>query len=218
MATLKAKLREGKGKGVTRKLRAAGEVPAVAYGHGVEGRSLSVDRHELELLLSSINPENTIIDLRIEGSGSVQALIREVQHHPSRPIIFHVDFFQIKAGEKIHVEVPIHLHGSPIGVREGGGMLQEVLRELTVECLPKDIPAGIDIDIDQLKVGEVVHVSDVQVENATILNSPDLVICTVAIPSSGALPEDTAEPAESEPEVLRGRHDDDDASDKGAAE
>jgi len=212
MATLKARLREGTGKGVARKLRASGEIPAVAYGHGMEGRPLSVNAHELELLLSTINPENTIIELNVTGAKPSQALIREVQRHPSRPQILHVDFFQVRAGEKLHVEVPIRLHGVPVGVRDEGGVLQEVLRELTVECLPKDIPASIDIDIDQLGLGESIHVSDVTIENAEILNDAELVICSVNVPSTVVLSEAeetaAAEAAEGEPELIRERRDD----------
>src|SRR5690606_889754 len=174
------------GKSVTRKLRAAGEVPAVAYGHGVDNRTLSVNAHELNLLLATINAENTIIDLRVEGAGSAQVLIREVQRHPSRPIILHLDLFQVRAGEKLHVGVPILLHGTPVGVRESGGLLQEVLRELTVECLPSDIPQAIEIDVGHLELGQSIHVSDVQLENATILNDPELVICTVSTPTVAA--------------------------------
>ena len=195
MATLSARPRQGTGKSVTRKLRANGEVPAIAYGHGQEGRALTVNAHELQMLLGSINAENTIIELQIEGGQPVQALIREVQHHPSRPYIQHVDFFQVKAGEKLHVEVPIHLHGSPIGVREGGGVLQEVMREVSVACLPKDIPAGIDIDISELGLGESIHISDVKLPNVTILSDPNLVICIVAAPSAAALAAEAAEAA-----------------------
>ena len=205
MATLNARLRETSGKGAARKLRAAGEIPAVAYGHGQESRSLTINAHELELLLATINPDTTIIDLQVEGGKGAKALIREVQHHPSRPQILHVDFFQIRAGEKLHVDVPIRLHGSPIGVREEGGVLQEVLRELSVECLPENIPSSIDLDIDNLGLGDSIHVSDVTIENATILNEPELVICSVAIPSVVELPEPTAAEegvGEVEPELI----------------
>jgi large subunit ribosomal protein L25 len=218
MATLNARLREGKGKGVARKLRAAGQIPAVAYGHGLQGRSLSLDAHELELLLGTINPENTIIDLRIEGSKPAQALIREVQKHPSRPQILHVDFFQVKAGEKLHVDIPIRLHGTPVGVRDEGGILQEVLRELSVECLPEDIPAAIDIEIGELGLGDTVHVSDVTVEKVTILNDPDLVICSVSTPTVEALPEAAEAEAgvgEVEPELVRDREAGGASSEKG---
>jgi large subunit ribosomal protein L25 len=206
---LKARPREGSGKGVARKLRASGEVPAVAYGHGVESRSLSVSTHELELLLATINPENTLIELEVEGSGPASALIRQVQHHPSRPVILHVDFFQVRAGEKLQVAIPVILHGTPIGVSEQGGVLQEVLRELTVACLPKDIPTSIDVDIAALELGGVVHVSDVRVENAEILNDPELVICTISHPTVEEAPEEPeTEPGvggEVQPELIRDR-------------
>lgn len=209
MATLNAKLRKETGKGVARKLRSAGEIPAVAYGHGQEGRALTVDAHELELLLSTINPETTIIDLKVAGTRPAPVLIREVQRHPSRPVILHVDFFQVKAGETLHISVPIRLRGTPAGVREGGGLLQEVLRELSVECLPKNIPTGVELDIDHLQLGDSIHVSDVTIENATILNPPDLVICSVTTPQVEALPEDEeAEAAvgeEVEPELIGDR-------------
>ncbi|MEX2581779.1 MAG: 50S ribosomal protein L25 [Gemmatimonadota bacterium] len=213
MATLTARPREGTGKGVARKLRQAGEVPAIAYGHGQDARPLAVSAHELELLLGKINPENTIIELRVEGSKKpVQALIREVQHHPSRPYIMHVDFFQISAGEKLHVEIPIRLQGTPIGVRESGGVLQEVIREISVECLPKDIPTGVEINIDDLELGGTIHISDVSLPNVTILNDPELVICTVAVPSAVDLPEpeETEEGVggDVEPELVGDRRED----------
>lgn len=211
MATLNARIRTGTGKGVARKLRSAGAIPAVSYGHGQDSRSLSVNAHELELLLSTINAENTLIELNVDGSKPSMALIREIQHHPSRPVILHLDLFEVKAGEKLHVEVPIRLHGSPVGVRDSGGVLQEVLHELTVECLPKDIPAGIDINIDDLELGQSIHVSDVQLEKGTILNDGDLLICSIGMPSAQALPEDeVAEEGigEVEPELVGDRDSD----------
>lgn len=217
MATLNARLRTDRGKGVARKLRRAGEIPAVAYGHGQDSRSLTVNAHELKLLLASINPDNTIIELQVEGSKPAMALIREVQHHPSRPVILHLDLFQVRAGETLHVEVPIRLHGSPIGVRESGGVLQEVLRELSVECLPRNIPASVELDITDLALGDSIHVSDVSLSNATILNDGDLVICTVAVPAVVDLPDTvlTGEvAAEEEPELIRERKEGEEASEK----
>ena len=185
-----------------RKLRSQGLVPAVLYGHGDETRTLTLRAQELEKLLSSISVENTIIDLNIEGARATQTLIREVQHHPARKAVLHVDFLQI------HLEVPIRLHGSPIGVRDEGGILQEVLRELHVECLPKDIPEAIDLDIENLGVGDVIHVRDVAAPNVKILNDPDIVLVTVVAPTVAALPEgeeEAAAAAEGEPEVISRR-------------
>lgn len=206
---LTAQPRDGRGKAQARKLRREGRVPAVIYGHGDETHTLSLSAQELEKLLSSISVENTIIDLAVEGTATTPALIREVQYHPARKLVLHVDFLQIHAGEKIHLEVPIRLHGTPIGVRDNGGILQEVLRELHVECLPRDIPEAIDLDIDSLDVGDVIHVSDVSAPGVKILNDPDIVLVTVVAPTVAGLAEgaeeEGAEAGAAEPEVIRRR-------------
>jgi large subunit ribosomal protein L25 len=218
---LNAQLRTETGKGAARTIRREGRVPAIVYGHGEENRSLTVDALELEKLISSISVENTLIDLKIEGvRKATPALIREIQFHPLRPQVLHLDLYQVHAGEKIHLEVPIRLHGSPIGVREDGGVLQEILRDIHVECLPSDIPEAVDIDISELRIGDAVHVSDVTLENSKILNDPDLVICVVAGPTVVELPE-TPETEEGEgdvePELIRDKAADADvaASDQG---
>lgn len=207
--SLTAQPREERGKNAMRRLRSQGLVPAVLYGHGDETQTLAIRAQELDKLLATISVENTIIDLDIEGSKSTQTLIREVQHHPARKVVLHVDFLQIHAGEKIHLEVPVRLHGSPIGVRDNGGILQEVLRELHVECLPRDIPEAIDVEIGDLDVGDVVHVSDITVPNVKILNDPDIVLVTIVAPTVAALPEDeeaeALEAGEGEPEVIGAR-------------
>lgn len=207
--TLNVQPRTERGKNDIRRLRSRGFVPAVIYGHGDETRTLSVSAQELEKLLARISVENTIIDLAAQGGATTPALIREVQYHPVRKVVLHVDFLVIHAGEKIHLEVPIRLHGSPVGVRDGGGVLQEVLRELHVECLPRDIPEAIDLDIENLDVGDVIHVRDISVPNVKVLNDPDIVLVTVVAPTVAALAEgeeaEGAEAAEAEPEVIRRR-------------
>jgi large subunit ribosomal protein L25 len=207
-AQLTAQPRDGRGKTAARQLRREGRVPAIIYGHGDETRALSISAHELEKLLASISVENTIIDLAVEGGATTPALIREVQYHAARKLVLHVDFLQIHAGEKIHLEVPVRLHGSPIGVRDQGGILQEVLRELHVECLPKDIPEAIDVDIESLSVGDVIHVSDISLPGVKVLNDPDVVLVTVVPPTVQALAEGEEEAAaeeSAEPEVIRRR-------------
>src|SRR5688572_28859061 len=133
-AQLGAQPREKRGKGVSRKLRSSGRIPAVVYGHGETTRSLTVDARELERLFAHIQRASTVINLKIEGEAEVKALVREVQSHPSRGNILHVDFYQIHAGERITVEVPIHLVGTPAGVK-AGGFLQHSLNELEIACL-----------------------------------------------------------------------------------
>jgi large subunit ribosomal protein L25 len=208
-ATLNARTRTEHGKGGASRLRAAGLVPAVLYGRGEESRPLAVGSRELEKLLSSISVENTIISLQVEGQGATQALIREVQYHPARPLVLHVDFFHVHATEKITVDVPIRLNGSPVGVRDEGGVLEQVLYTVHVECLPADIPESAELDVENLGAGQSVHVRDIELPGVKILNDPDLVVASVAIPSGAALPEtpETEEGiGEVEPELVRDRH------------
>ena len=202
-ATLSAQPREERGKNAMRRMRSEGLVPAVLYGHGDETRALAVRAQELDKLLGSISVENTIIDLSIGDATPTPTLIREVQRHPAKRVVQHVDFLQIHAGEKIHLEIPIRLHGSPIGVRENGGVLQEVLREIHVECLPRNIPEAVDIEIGDLDIGGSVHVRDISLPDVKILNDEDLVIASVMAPTVAALPEDEeGEEAAAEPEVI----------------
>jgi large subunit ribosomal protein L25 len=211
-ATLTARTRDERGKSAARALRRSGRIPAVAYGHGEETQSLSVDSLELEKLLSSISVENTLIELQVEGGQPSRALIREVQYHPAKPVILHVDLFQVHAGEKLHLEVPIRLQGNPVGVREQGGVLQQVLNDLEVECLPKDIPEAVNIEVVDLGIGDTVHVRDLDIPNVTILNDADLTICSIVAPTVAALPETPEdEPGiggDVEPELIRDRAED----------
>ncbi len=212
-ATLSATLRDGRGKNAARALRRTGRIPAVVYGHGEETRALSVDSLELEKLLSSISVENTIIDLDIEGIGSSQALIREVQQHPFKPLIYHIDLYQMHAGETVRLQIPIRLHGNPYGVRESSGVLDHSLYDLEVECLPHDIPESVDVDVTNLDIGDVIRVADLEVPNVEILNDPDVTVCSVTAPTVMALPEEEEE-AEGvgemeEPELIRRRPEED---------
>jgi large subunit ribosomal protein L25 len=208
-AKLTARPRTESGKSAVRKLRSAGMIPAVIYGHGDETRHLVVPAHDLERLLATISVENTIVDLAIEGGATVPALIREVQYHSNRPIVYHVDFYQVHAGETLHVEVPIRINGIPVGVRDQSGVLQEALHTLSVECFPRDIPEAIDVDVSHLQVGESVHVSDIRVTNVKVLNDPEVVVATVTTHTPQSLPEgpETSEGigGEVEPEVIRAR-------------
>lgn len=201
-ATLNAQVRAERGKNAMRRLRREGYVPAVLYGHGDSNQALAVRAQELDKLIASVAVENTIIDLKIDGGAPTTILVREIQQHPTKPHILHIDFFQIHAGEKIQLDIPIRLHGTPVGVRESGGVLQEVLRELRVECFPRDIPEAVDLEIGDLGIGDTIHVRDVTLEDVVILNDEDLVIATVAAPSVADLPEDEEAAEEGEPTVI----------------
>jgi large subunit ribosomal protein L25 len=203
-ATLRATRREGGGKGVARKLRGTGKVPAILYGHGDRTQALAVDAHDLDLLLHHVNPENTIIGLEIDGQRT-DALIREIQKHPYRPEFLHVDFLQVHGDEALKLDVPVRLTGTPVGVREHGGVLDQVLYSLHVECLPGNIPEVAEVDISALNIGESVRVGDVNIPNVTILMDADLPVASVLearVHDEGV--EGDATSAVAEPEVLRG--------------
>lgn len=200
---LQAALRQDGGKGVARKLRSVGRVPGVLYGHGESPRALSVNAHELGLLIHAVNVENTIVTLDIDGEGSQDVLLREVQMHPYKPEPLHVDFFHVNARETLHVKVPVRLQGTPVGVHTDGGVLDQVLYELEVECLPGNIPDAVEIDVANLGLGESVRVNDVPArEGVKFLQDGDLPIASV-VASRAAISEADAEP--SEPEVLKAR-------------
>ena len=203
-ATLRATRRDGGGKGMARKLRGTGQVPAVLYGHGDRTESLSVDAHELELLLHHVNPENTLIGLDIDGRRT-DVLIREIQKHPYRPEFLHVDFLQVHGDEALKLDIPVRLSGVPVGVREHGGVLDQVIYDLHVECLPGNIPEAAEVDISGLEIGESVRVGDISIPNVTILMDADLPVASV-LAARVHEEEEAAEATEAapEPEVLRG--------------
>lgn len=198
-ATLNAEPRSETGKGAARQLRRDGRLPAVVYGHGDESKSLTLNAHELDRLLSRIHAATTVIDLAVDGDETRQVLIREIQRHPFRSDVLHVDFFHIRADEKIKVRIPVHLEGEAPGVEEGG-ILQQVRHELEVECLPGEIPEAFTVDVSGLDIGDSIHVGDIDARGALILDDADLTICTVAQPSLVELPEEEEE----EEELLEG--------------
>jgi large subunit ribosomal protein L25 len=206
-ATLTAQPRQTRGKGGSRKLRASGRIPAVVYGHGEDTRELSLDARELERLFAQIHKESTVIDLRIEGESEVKALIREVQAHPVKGAILHVDFYQIHAGERITVEVPVVLEGTPAGVR-AGGILQHTMNSLEIKVLADQIPDAIRVDVSNLDIGDSIHVADLTLpEGVEAQVDADRSVCSV-IPPAVAPVEAVAEGAEpvatvAEPEVIR---------------
>lgn len=200
-AKLAAQTRQGMGKGVARKLRAAGRVPAIMYGRGEETRSLSIDAHELQLLFGKVHWENTLIELDIEGE-SVKTLVREVQSHAYKSDILHVDFYQIHADEKLVVEIPIRLVGTPAGIKLGG-MLSHGINDLEIRCLPDKIPHHIEVDISHLGINDAVHVRDLELpEGVESLMDGDRTVCSVTPPMVSA--EGAAEEAAgAEPEVIK---------------
>jgi len=213
-ATLTAQVRTERGKGAARTMRREGRVPAVVYGHGEETRELALDTRETERLLSSISVENTLIQLTVGSEEPVRTLIREVQWHPFKPILLHVDLYQIRRGERIHLEIPVRLNGNPIGVRDEGGVLQHVRHDLEVACLPRAIPERIEVDVSQLSIGDSVHVRDIEIEGVEFLADPDLTICTVVAPTRIEEPEPEEGEELAEPTVVGAEEEEAEAADE----
>ena len=183
-ATLKAQKRDDLGKGASRSLRRAGRVPAVLYGRDRDSIHLSVDAHEAEHLFHSISVDNTIVEIAVEGDRSpYPTLVREIQTHPWRDSLVHIDFLQIQEGVEVDLEIPVELVGVPVGVRLGGGVLEQIVHELEVRCIPSKIPESFTLDVSELQINDSLHVSDIPLtEGVEILMSPEQTICAVAIP------------------------------------
>jgi large subunit ribosomal protein L25 len=206
-ATLSGAVRDSAGKGTARKLRSAGRIPAVIYGHGRDPQPLSIDTRELEKLLSHISAENTVIDLAV-GDASSRTIIREIQRHPFKRQILHVDFQELVAGEKIIVRIPVILVGVPDGVRMDGGILDQTMRELEVEVDPANIPNHIDVDVTKMTIGSSLHVSDITLpEGVEVVGEEDASVAVVSAPRAAIEEAATTDEAatSAEPEVIRAK-------------
>ncbi len=184
LSTLKAERREGTGKGVARKLRQGGRLPAVLYGRDMESMHLSLDAHDAEYLFRNISVDNTIVHLDVDGEKEpVQTLVREIQTHPWKPLLLHVDFLRIQAGVEVEMDVPIELVGVPVGVSIGGGVLEQIIHDLAIRCLPSNIPESIEIDVSKLDLNDSIHVADVTFgEGIEVMVSQERTICAVSLP------------------------------------
>jgi large subunit ribosomal protein L25 len=205
-ANLAAQVRDSVGKGAARKLRTSGSIPAVIYGHGREPQSLAINTYALERLLEKISYRTTVIELDM-GGASAKTLIREIQRHPFKKQILHVDFQELVAGEKVTVRVPLVFVGTPEGVRTGGGILDQVMHELQISVDPSSIPNHIDVDVVALTIGHSLHVRDVKVpEGVEVLDAANATVCVCSIPKAveEPTPEAAAEAAAvAEPELIR---------------
>ena len=215
--TLGAERRSKSGKSAARALRREGKVPAVLYGHGRDSESLALNATELEKALQGIAAESTVIELKVDGSPA-QVLIRELQRHPTRLHITHVDFYEIHAGETLTLGVPVRLVGTPIGVKDQGGILEQYLREVEIEVLPQHIPEHVELDVSELEIGDSLHVSDLAIPNAEILEEMAATVCTVVAPrvEEEPVPAEALEPAE--PELIRRPKDEEEGDGDGEGE
>ena len=196
---LEARRRDGGGKGAARKLRAAGRVPAVLYGHDQETIALTVDAREMFHVLHSAGGSNVLLDLMVDGQAHL-AMPREVQVNRIHNTLIHIDFLAVSRTETITVDVPIVEVGNAAGVKEGG-VVEHHLRDLHVECLPQDVPDHIEVDITALNIGDMIHVRDVVVPaGVTVLTNPEDAVLSVITPAALRVEAELGLPGEEAPE------------------
>ena len=202
---LKAEPRGQVGRSAVRKLRARGLIPAVIYGGRDTPQPLQVAARDINTLMSQASGENVLVELEIAGEGSSRtALVQEVQHSPVSGTIRHVDFYAISMDQMIQAEVPLEPVGTAVGVKTFGGLLEQSLRALAIECLPGDLPDRITVDVSQLNIGDSIHVRDIQLPaGVTAKVQQDLTAFSVVAPvveEEPVAPE--AEAAVAGPEVI----------------
>ena len=209
-ATLGAETRTESGKGVARKLRAAGRVPGVIYGHAREPQSLSLVARDLDKLLTQIAVSSTVVELSL-GGATTKTLIREIQRHPFKKVVLHIDFQELVAGEKVTVNVPLVYIGIPEGVRLSGALLEQIMHSVEVLADPAHIPNHIDVDVTHLAMGHSLHVRDLKLaEGIDVLSDEDATMCAVIAPRA-VIEAVVEEPGVAEPELIRKAKEDEDA-------
>ncbi len=202
---LSARARSESGRNAVKSVRARGGVPAVIYGSKSEPANLEVSRREIEALLSHAVGENILVDLEIEEGGKKTnrlSLIQEVQHHPLRGEVLHVDFHAVSMTEEISADVVIESTGEPDGVKNFGGLLEQSMRSISIKCLPQNLPEIIKVDVSPLKIGDSIHVRDLPLPaGVTATDDADLTVFIVAEPTVAEEPVAAAAPES--PEVIK---------------
>ncbi|MFH1189291.1 MAG: 50S ribosomal protein L25 [Candidatus Omnitrophota bacterium] len=218
---LKADVRTGTGKTVAKNLRANRIVPANVYSSSSGAMSIQVPVDDLALALQTKAGENVLITLKISGgTGAVKektVLIKEIQREPIRDGILHVDFNEISLTETLKIDVPLAAKGDPVGVKVDGGILEHIMWEVQVECLPTDIPEKIEVDVSNLKLGESLHVKDIKApEGVKIINDGELIAMIVKAPKVEVPKEEAEAEAGLEPELIRKKKEEEDGEGEAA--
>ena len=210
---IQAKQRDGRGKNDARRARRDGMVPITVYGGGAETLAAVAPLRDLAAILRSESGRNTIFTIDVEGVGVSEVMFHDRQIDPIRGRLIHADLTRLVKGQKIEVTVPLHLVGEPYGVKEKQGVLEQIIREIEIRCEPRMIPDAINVDVSNLDVHDVLHVSDLKVaEGIELLQESDVVIATVGIIKEEAEVAPVIEGEEpAEPEVIgKGKKEDED--------
>lgn len=203
-----AERRTALGRSAVRKLKAVGAVPAVIYGAKDKPEALQVSKRDISALLSHAAGENILVELEIAGAANRLALVQEVQHAPIGGDVLHIDFHAVSMDEMIEADVPLEPTGIPNGVKNFGGLLEQSLRALSIECLPRDLPDMITVDVSALNIGDSIHVREIALPSGvTTRISPDLTAFSVMAPTVVDEPVVAAE-APTAPEVIKEKKED----------
>jgi large subunit ribosomal protein L25 len=201
--TVRAELRAGRGKNDARRLRARGMVPLTIYGGEGEPIAAAAPLAELAAILRSGAGHNAIFTLDVDGVGPNEVMFLDRQIDPVKTRLIHADLRRLVRGQEIEVSVRLELEGEPAGAADGGGILEQLLREVEIRCRPGIIPDFISVDVSGLGAHDVLHVSDIQVdEGITIITDPETAVATVAVVREEQVEERTPEEEVSEPEVI----------------
>jgi large subunit ribosomal protein L25 len=213
---LAAQRRTALGRSAVKKIKAAGAVPAVIYGSKNQPEALQVSRRDINAVLSHSSGENILVELEIEGDANRLALVQEVQHSPVGGAVLHIDFHAVSMDEMIEADVPLEPTGTPNGVKNFGGLLEQSLRSLAIECLPRDLPDVISVDVSGLNIGDAIHVRELPLPTGVTTRVPaDLTAFSVMAPTVEDPTLAAAAPAAA-PEVIKEKKEDTDAAGAGA--
>lgn len=219
---LKAKVREETGKRAAKQLRSKDVVPANVYKSGEDAVSLQVTRDDLRSALQTKAGENVVITLKISGDGGgpdKTVVVKEIQREPIKDGILHVDFHEISMTEKLEVDVPVASKGEAVGVKVDDGILEHILWEIKIECLPTDIPEKIEVDVSELKIGESLHVKDITPPpGVKVITDPEQIVMIVKAKKVEEAAEEAEAEAPAEPELIRKKKEEGEAEEEAPKE
>lgn len=197
-----AKKRDLQGSSNSRRLRKSGSLPGVIYGEGKEATAIQFDTHAFEQLLHHHSSESVIVEISVEGTGDITALVQDVQHHPVSGDLLHIDLLKVDANKPIHVGIAVEIVGEAAGVKVGGS-LDIVMHSIAVECLPGDLVEVIEVDVSDLEIGDVLHLSQVKLSSKLkSLGDEEAIVVSVSAPRVEEEEEAVEGEAGAEPEVI----------------